>query len=572
MTVIIFGGGIAGLTVAHELLECGYKVQLYEGSDTVGGFARSRRLENANEMPTEVSARAYGPYYSNFFNIAKRIPVAKGNTVYDNLSTPLGFLMPHDKITKRGIDPSAYVTFGDYAVVGYPILKTLMSNQRRAEYAKVNFKKLVQGKLSKAGTDESLKFLGPLGTNPDYTSLYHVAKFVELSMEPDSHVHRTPTSTYLHHPGDPWHVMKKPTSEAWFDPWLVYLKRLGLKIHFNSRLTKINTVHKLCKAKFRVGSCAIKDQSGQHIIGTPNDIYVFAINPFIFKGILTNSGLENATPEFTKSVNLVKNGPDIQFGFQLALNKKIRLPKSHTYFVFPDSEFGIILYFQDGIFDLDDPYFKSTSPSNADTNRDDRTALISGTAAVAYKPGKIYGKPAKNLTKEELIKEITYQIFRSKEFKNLVEKNNNYKYKDLRLLNGNIWHEWNFTGKMQSIYPKWVNSTDTYQYRPNQKSGIPNAYIGGAHTNTSTNHWLMEGAIESGKIIAKDIIDSSSPKKKCSVYVKKHGPLWYLVPFQFIDDILYNLYLPNVLDFILIIILILVVLMMYRFSVKGVGY
>jgi len=67
MNVIIFGAGIAGLTVAHELLERGYNVTIYEKSDAVGGFAQSRR--DKNYMPTEYSWRAYAPFYANLFDI-----------------------------------------------------------------------------------------------------------------------------------------------------------------------------------------------------------------------------------------------------------------------------------------------------------------------------------------------------------------------------------------------------------------------------------------------------------------------------------------------------------------------
>ena len=41
--VAIFGGGIAGLTAAHELAELGYRVSIYEKDSSVGGMAKSSR-------------------------------------------------------------------------------------------------------------------------------------------------------------------------------------------------------------------------------------------------------------------------------------------------------------------------------------------------------------------------------------------------------------------------------------------------------------------------------------------------------------------------------------------------
>ena len=42
-SVSVFGGGIAGLTVAHELIEKGFDVTIYEKDDSLGGMAKSKR-------------------------------------------------------------------------------------------------------------------------------------------------------------------------------------------------------------------------------------------------------------------------------------------------------------------------------------------------------------------------------------------------------------------------------------------------------------------------------------------------------------------------------------------------
>ena len=72
-TVIIIGAGIAGLTVAHELIEQNYKVILIERNDIVGGLARTYQNENNKICTYEYSWRAYGKWYQNVYNIMKRI-------------------------------------------------------------------------------------------------------------------------------------------------------------------------------------------------------------------------------------------------------------------------------------------------------------------------------------------------------------------------------------------------------------------------------------------------------------------------------------------------------------------
>ncbi len=77
--VSVFGGGISGLTIAHELIEKGFEVHLYELTDSIGGMAKSVR-EPIYHIPTEHSWRGYWPFYKNCFNILSRIPVERTNT------------------------------------------------------------------------------------------------------------------------------------------------------------------------------------------------------------------------------------------------------------------------------------------------------------------------------------------------------------------------------------------------------------------------------------------------------------------------------------------------------------
>ena len=39
---------------------------------------------------------------------------------------------------------------------------------------------------------------------------------------------------YISQANEKWHVMNQPTSEAWFDPWYIYLEDKGVKFLMNS--------------------------------------------------------------------------------------------------------------------------------------------------------------------------------------------------------------------------------------------------------------------------------------------------------------------------------------------------
>lgn len=51
--VIILGGGVAGLTAAHELVERGFNVEVYEKGGECGGKAQSSTMRPIDLSLTE---------------------------------------------------------------------------------------------------------------------------------------------------------------------------------------------------------------------------------------------------------------------------------------------------------------------------------------------------------------------------------------------------------------------------------------------------------------------------------------------------------------------------------------
>lgn len=80
-TGAVFGAGIGGLAAAHEFVECGYQVIVYELNDTAGGFFRSARREEDN-LPTEYSWHGFGPWYHNTFDLLQKIPFDTETSLY----------------------------------------------------------------------------------------------------------------------------------------------------------------------------------------------------------------------------------------------------------------------------------------------------------------------------------------------------------------------------------------------------------------------------------------------------------------------------------------------------------
>src|SRR5436189_4967196 len=77
--VHVLGAGIAGLTAAHELVERGYEVHVYEASFQPGGKAATQYpcLKVKKEpvtLPAEHGFRLFPSFYTHVIDTMSRIP------------------------------------------------------------------------------------------------------------------------------------------------------------------------------------------------------------------------------------------------------------------------------------------------------------------------------------------------------------------------------------------------------------------------------------------------------------------------------------------------------------------
>jgi uncharacterized protein with NAD-binding domain and iron-sulfur cluster len=88
--VVILGGGVAGLSAAHELAERHFEVQVFEQRDVPGGKARSTRVAQSasggrQPLPGEHGFRFFPGFYWHLPDTMSRIPSRDGKTVAEHL-------------------------------------------------------------------------------------------------------------------------------------------------------------------------------------------------------------------------------------------------------------------------------------------------------------------------------------------------------------------------------------------------------------------------------------------------------------------------------------------------------
>jgi uncharacterized protein with NAD-binding domain and iron-sulfur cluster len=78
-TVIVLGGGVGGLSAAHELVERGFQVRVFERNTRFGGKARSVEVPNTGvgtrmNLPGEHGYRFFPNFYKHVTDTMTRIP------------------------------------------------------------------------------------------------------------------------------------------------------------------------------------------------------------------------------------------------------------------------------------------------------------------------------------------------------------------------------------------------------------------------------------------------------------------------------------------------------------------
>jgi len=484
-TVAVFGAGIAGLSAAHEFARLGYKVSVYEANGEAGGFFRSTRMPGHENMPSEYSWHGFGPWYHNVFEVMKQIPFDETGSVYDKgLSRPVDFGIAPDKgrtefrdsrrlPVKRMLRMSGL----DNLKWGWLMLKVWASNRRTFEhYSRMNASEQWKPILSGLGWRTWRSLFGPwIGSDWTNISLHTVGQFCRklvISRPSHHHIADAEGPAWTHRQGDGWLVLRGPSSECWFDKWIAHLEKTGVDFFWKQSLHKLDyDGEKITTAQLASGDTV------------QADIYVLATNPFAAVDILER------TPELAEKDQLrlfkplIQDGPHTQVSFRIAFSEKITWPRKRVGVVIADSEYNLTLCAEEQVWAPDVDLGAGVE------------SLWTGTACVGTVPGRLYGTPVVECTKEQFIEEVKAQLFSCEGLDALIkEANNGRSLITFPIIRVEVWHEWLFspTG-IKSYQPKWVTTNNTQPYQPTQTTSIPNLVLAGAHTiNPAIKYAIMQ--------------------------------------------------------------------------------
>ncbi len=534
--VIILGGGVAGMSAAHELSDRGYEVEVYERNPVyVGGKARSVDYFGDPSgpykipLPGEHGFRFFPGFYKHITDTMKRIPftTAKGKreSVYDNL-TPTSRIM----IARYGLSP----------------IVTIASFPKNAEDIRLIIKDL-------HGTDtglspESEKFFAEriwqLATsctnrrNNDYERLSwwqyleadkygepYISLLVEgltrtlVAAQANTASTKTGGNVFLQllfcmiDPSvNTDRVLDGPTNERWLYAWSDYLKSKGVKyfqgyealeVKMNSEEIKLNpnASEKIISAKIKKPDGTIMDVTGDHyILAMP----VERAAPLITKEIIAADETLQYIIDLAPKVNWMN-------GIQFYLNQDVVINKGHV--IYSNSEWALTSISQVQFWDD----YDITSKGNGDVK-----GLLSVDISDWQQAGKFTTtKCADDCTKEEVMLEVWAQLKNSLNVNDTVVLSD-----DMRVdwfLDRDIEISSTLT-KENPIYltnrePLLVNMVNTWDLRPDASNDIDNLFFAADYVRTFTDRATMEGANEAARRAVNCILDKDENEApECQVW------------------------------------------------------
>ena len=509
--VAVLGGGMAGLAAAHELAERGFKVTVYE-RNALGGKARSIDVPKTGgdgrmPLPGEHGFRFFPGFYHHVPDTMRRIPIpGNGKGVHDNLvdanetssprtegradatlfgvlpdpaaaTTPEGLerVLIEELVKQQGVQPGETEFFVNRLMVFLTSCderrfgqweNTTWWDYVRAEGKSEEYKKVIARGLTRSlvAAKETIASTRTIGNMAE--------AFVMNIMQRGND-------------GAPDRVLDAPTNEAWIDPWVELLRGLGVRFVVGQEVDALEV-----KRGRITGARAVGRDGRRRRIDA--DWFVCAMPAERARKLWSKSVL--ALDESLKEMDELY--VDWMNGIQFYLNRDVGLIRGHLTFV--DAPWALTA--------LTQAQFWAERDFPARYGDGEAVDCLSVDVSDWDSPGILYGKPAKQCTRPQIMREVWAQL------KAHLEDTGE------SVLPDDVMHSWFLDpgirwsakqGRNQNAEPLLVNTAGSWERRPTARTAIPNLFLAGDYVQTDIDLATMEGANESGRAAVNALLEAS---------------------------------------------------------------
>ncbi|MCP3753925.1 FAD-dependent oxidoreductase [Streptomyces sp. TBY4] len=525
--VAVLGGGVAGLTAAHELAERGYAVTVYERR-ALGGKARSMDVPGSarggrRPLPAEHGFRFIPGIYHNLPDTMRRIPFpGNANGVWDNLVAPPEMMFARAAGRE---DLRAPIPWPDHAPA------ELTPDELRRALTGI-LQTLVRLPLHETAyfVDRALVFLTSCDERRDgqweRTPWWEFTRAARMSSEYQRilaiGVTRNIVATKAEEAstrtvgtlgeafvfnllgrgadGPPDRILNLPTNEAWIDPWEAHLRSLGVEFRIGW------TVREVRYGDGRVSGVLVEDPAGAARTITA-DHYVSAL-PVEHARRTWSPALRAADPMLGRC-DLLRT--DWMTGIQFYLTERAPLVHGHLNCI--DSPWSLTAIQQAEHWPARD--------FPADYGDGAAVDCLSVDISEWDKPGILYGKTAKQCTREEVAREVWAQLKAS------LNDTGSTVLSDGKL------HSWFLDPGVDGLgtpHPTnqdelLIHPTGTFHNRPSAGTRIPNFFLSGDYVSVDIDLATMEGANASARAAVNSLLErDGSPAARCTVQKLYRAP------------------------------------------------
>lgn len=543
--VIILGGGVGGLSAAHELVERGFEVQVFEKRGIPGGKARSMPVpgsgkDGRRDLPGEHGFRFFPRFYKHLPDTMRRIPYGRNaNGVADNLvdtsrlEYPLVGKAPIvavDRFPTSLADWKLLVhdAFGDYG----------FAPGEQSFFAERIWQILTSCEARRSDEYERLAwwdYIGAQGRSPAFqkflagglTRSLNAAKAQLASTRTIGNV-LVQLMLDIATPGvSSDRLLNGPTNDVWVDPWVDYLRGRGVDYRLGWSFDSLQV------AGGRIASARVLDPQGQaqevsadhYICAVPLEVMATKITPQMLAADPTLQGVLD-----------IRQNVQWMNGIQFYLTQD--LPVVHGHALYIDSAWALTSVSQA-------QFWQGVDLSQYGDGR--VRGVLSVDISEWEVPGSAEftgGRTAKQCTHEQIGRETWAQLKASLNVPGQPV-----------LLSDDMLHSWFLDPDIvpapadgqgdieRNSEPLLVNYIRSWDCRPDAYTRIPNLFLASDYVRTYTDLATMEGANEAARRAVNAILDASGSDAPLCQLWKLHEPDW-LAPWRAQDQRRYDAGMP----------------------------
>ncbi|QBS42483.1 FAD-dependent oxidoreductase [Nocardia sp. CS682] len=542
--VAVLGGGVAGLTAAHELIERGFQVTIFERR-AWGGKARSVPVPGTAsggrpELPGEHGFRFFPGFYQHVPDTMRRIPFADNpDGVWNNLVA-----VPEARFARRDGDdfrlplgPRARMAFNPDSfreTLGAALATTLkmpgsegvyFANRLLVFNSSCDARRLGQWEHTSwrdyvGGHVRSHEFRALLSRT--LTSIMVAAKEDVASVRTIGNM----GEQFLGNPAEIGNdggldrVLNGPTNAVWIDPWLQRMRELGVQFELGAEVRGLEVRDR------RIAAARIVDRTGtQRTIDA--DYFVVAV-PAEQARALWSPDVLAVRPELAAMDRLFS---DWMNGIQFYLRTPADISRGHTAYI--DAPWALTSINQNQV------WARKFSEFGDGTVQDCLSVDISDWNT----PGILFGKPAKECTHEEIAREVWAQLTA-----HLDDRGDLLREADLHswfLDPGITWLP--DQRRNTNADPLLINTAGSWEFRPEPHGALENLFLAGDYVRTNVDLATMEGANESARAAVNALLDvAGSNAQRCRMFTLYRAT--ELEPLRRMDADRYAAGQPNMFD------------------------